>query len=95
MIKSDDVSISGSNYEYLRMDMGAAPLVVLKGKKGYVMCGYLNLESANKLGDIAVRVTGVNNLESVLGSTAVGVSEGARELGISEGQKVSDFIHLL
>ncbi len=79
----------------MRMDMGNAPLVVLKGSKGYVMCGYLNLDSANKLGDVAVRVTGVNNLETVLASTAVGVSEGARELGISEGQKVSDFIHLL
>ncbi len=95
MIRSENVRISGSDYEYLRMDLDNAPLVVVKGLKGYVMCGYLNLDAANKLGDIAVRVTGVNNLETVLGSTAVGVSEAAREIGISEGQKVSDFIHLL
>lgn len=95
MIKSENVKISGSDYEYLRMDMGSAPLVILKGKKGFVMCGYLNMEAANKLGDCAVRVTGVNDLDTVLSSNAVGVSEGARELGISEGQKVSDFIHLL
>lgn len=95
MIKSGDVRISGSDYEYLRMDMGEAPLVILKGKRGYVMCGYLNLEAADKLGDIAVRVTGVNDFESVLVSTAVGVSAEARKLGISEGQKVSDFIQLL
>ena len=95
MIRSENVRISGSDYEYLRMDMDNAPLVVLKGLKGYVMCGYLNLDAANKLGDIAVRVTGVNNLETVLASTAVGVSEAAREIGITEGQKVSDIIHLL
>ncbi len=95
MITSENVVISGSNYEYLRMDMGSAPLVILKGKKGFVMCGYLNLEAANKLGDCAVRVTGVKDLETVLDSNAAGVSDGARKLGISEGQKVSEFIHLL
>lgn len=95
MIKSEQVTISGSEYEYLRMDMGSAPLVIVKGKKGFVMCGYLNMEAANKLGDCAVRVTGVNDLKTVLESSAVGVSQRARELGIREGQKVSDFIHLL
>lgn len=95
MIRSENVRISGSEYEYLRMDMGDAPLIVLKGSTGYVMCGYLNLDAANKLGDCAVRVTGVNNLESVLESTAVGVSDEARKLGILEGQKVSDIIKFL
>ena len=95
MITTENVDISGSDYEYLRMDMGTAPLVILKGKKGFVMCGYLNLEAANKLGDCAVRVTGVKDLETILNSSATGVSEAARKLGINEGQKVSDFIHLL
>ncbi len=95
MITSEQVKISGLTYEYLRMDMGSAPLVIVKGKKGFVMCGYLNLEAANKLGDCAVRVTGVKDLDSVLNSSAMGVSEEAKKLGIAEGQKVSEFIHLL
>lgn len=95
MIETKSVEISGSSYEYLRMEMENAPLLVLKGKKGFVMCGYLNLEAANKLGDTAVRVSGVSNLDTLLESKAVGVSEKARALGISEGQKVADFIQLL
>lgn len=95
MIREQKVRISGSEYEYLRMDMGNAPLVIVKGRRGYVMCGYLNLDAANKLGDCAVRVTGVEDLESVLESTAVGISDAARNLGILDGQKVAEFIHLL
>ncbi len=95
MIEADTVEISGSKYEYIRVPMSKAPLLLLKGRKGFVMCGYLNLEAANKLGDCAVRVSGVNDLKTLLDSKASGVSEEAKKLGISEGQKVSDFIHLL
>lgn len=95
MISADSVELSGSKYEFLKMEMGKAPLLVLKGKKGFVMCGYLNMEAANKLGDCAVRVTGVSDLNTLLESKAINVSENARKLGISEGQKVSEFIHLL
>lgn len=95
MIEVNEVELSGKLYKYVRVDMNKAPLVLLKGSKGYVMCGYLNLEAAEKLGDAAVRVTGVNDLNSVLESNAAGVTGQARNLGISEGQKVRDFIHLL
>ena len=63
--------------------------------KGFVMCGYLNLDAANKLGDCAVRVSGVSDLRTLLDSKAAGVSEEAKKLGISEGQKVSEFVQLL
>ena len=77
------------------MPMGKAPLLVLKGKRGFVMCGYLNLEASEKLGDAAVRVTGVSDLDTMLNSRVAGVTQRASELGITEGQKVSDIISLL
>jgi uncharacterized protein YunC (DUF1805 family) len=95
MIQADQVEITGRPYEFMKMEMGNAPLLVLKGTKGFVMCGYLNIDSAEKLGDIAVRVTGVSNLQTMLESKAAGVSSKAKNLGIKEGQKVSEFIHLL
>lgn len=95
MIEADSVEISGSEYEYIRVPMARAPFLLLKGTKGFVMCGYLNLEAANKLGDCAVRVSGVSDLQTLLDSKAAGVSEEAKKLGIIEGQKVSEFIHLL
>lgn len=95
MVEVKEVELSGKLYKYVRVEMGKAPLVLLKGDRGYVMCGYLNLEAAGKLGDAAVRVTGVNDLASILESNAVGATDQAKNLGISEGQKVKDFIHLL
>lgn len=67
----------------LKLDMEHAPLLVIRAKKGFVMCGYLNMEVANKLGDAAVRVTGVRSFEDVLNARAVDVSEAAKKMGIA------------
>ena len=48
MICSETIKIQSRDYEYLKVDMYRAPLVMLKGKTGYVMCGYLNIEAAGK-----------------------------------------------
>ena len=69
----------------LKLDMEHAPLIVIRAGKGFVMCGYLNMDVANKLGDVAVRVTGVKTFEDVLNVKAVDVSEAAKKLGISAG----------
>ena len=75
--------------------MGKAPLVVLKGETGYVMCGYMNMEAAEKLGDTGVRVTGVNDLKTVLDAKVLQRTTKAAELGIKEGDKVSGILKLL
>ncbi len=69
----------------LKLDMERAPLLVIRAKKGFIMCGYLNMDVANKLGDVAVRVTGVKSFEDVLNAKAVDVSEAAKKLGITVG----------
>ncbi|MCZ7362405.1 MAG: DUF1805 domain-containing protein [Candidatus Methanoperedens sp.] len=74
----------------LKMDMEHAPLLVIKAKKGFVMCGYLNMEVANRLGDVAVRVTGVKTFEDVLNAKAADVSEAAGRLGISVGMPAKE-----
>ncbi len=74
----------------LKMDMEHAPLLVIRAKKGFVMCGYLNIDVANKLGDAAVRVTGVRSFEDVLNAKAVEVSEAAKRLGITAGMPAKE-----
>lgn len=69
----------------VKLDMEHAPLLVIRAAKGFVMCGYLNMDVANKLGDVAVRVTGVKSFEEVLNAKAVDVSEAAKKLGITVG----------
>ncbi|KCZ72639.1 hypothetical protein ANME2D_01070 [Candidatus Methanoperedens nitroreducens] len=79
-IKLDNGSALG-----FKLDMEHAPLLVIRADKGFVMCGYLNMEVADKLGDVAVRVTGVRNIEDVLDARAVDVSRAAVKLGITIG----------
>ncbi len=68
----------------VKVDLPKAPLVMSCASKGFAMCGYLNMESVNKTGEVAVRVTGVKTFEDVLDAKVANVSDKARELGISE-----------
>ncbi len=77
----------------LKLDMERAPLLVIRAEKGFVMCGYLNMDIANKLGDVAVRVTGVKTFEDVLNAKAVDVSEAAKKLGITTGMIARDALN--
>ncbi len=77
----------------LKMDMEHAPLLVIRAGCGFVMCGYLNIDVANKLGDVAVRVTGVKSFEDVLNAKAVDVSEAAKKLGIAIGMSAKEALN--
>ncbi len=78
-----------------KMDMECAPLLVIRAGCGFVMCGYLNMDIANKLGDVAVRVTGVRSFEDVLGAKAVEVSEAAKKRGVSAGMTAKEVLNLM
>lgn len=95
MIQVENISRDGKELQYIKIDMWGAPLVMIKGKKGYVMCGYLNIQTANKLGDMAVRVTGVKDLETILGAKVSECSEAAEKAGIKPGDEVASVIKLL
>ncbi len=79
----------------LKMDMENAPLLVIRAGCGFVMCGYLNMDIANKLGDVAVRVTGVRTFEDVLNAKAVDVSEAAKKLGITVGMPAREALNMM
>ncbi len=56
------------------------------------MCGYLNMNTANKLGDIAGKVTGVKTFDDMLNATVIEVSENAKKEGLTEGMNAQDFL---
>lgn len=69
----------------VKVDLPKAPLVMIRADKGFAMCGYLNMESVNKTGEVAVRVTGVKTFEDVLNARVANISDEARKLGIADG----------
>jgi uncharacterized protein YunC (DUF1805 family) len=77
------------------INLGKAPLLIIQAKKGYVMCGYLNMNAANKIGDIAGKVTGVKTFDDMLDANVVEVSENAKLAGLTQGMNVKDFLNTL
>lgn len=77
------------------INLGKAPLIVIKNDKGYIMCGYLNMDTANKLGDIAGIVTGVKTFDDVLNSKIVKISKEAKKKGLKIDMTAKDFLNKL
>lgn len=100
-----DIAMNNIHFKKIKMEdgeadgysinIGSAPLLIIKAKKGFVMCSYLNMDVANKLGDIAGRVIGVNNFDDVLNADIVEISENAKKMGLKIGAKGKDFLNKL
>jgi len=75
--------------------LGKKNLVLIKGRKGYVMCGYLNMKAANAFDDVAVKITGVANINDALRARAYSVSRAGRRLGIRRNQPIKDVLAII
>lgn len=63
---------------------GHPNMIVVQCKKGYLMCGYLNLAAAEKFGDAAALVGGAD-FAAVLKNPIKGMTEAAKLAGVKEG----------
>jgi uncharacterized protein YunC (DUF1805 family) len=87
---------AGKKYiQALAMKLGQKNLVVLRGERGYVMCGYLNLTVANKFKDVALKVTGVATVEDALAARVHSCTLPALKMGIRPGQRVRDILKII
>ncbi len=73
----------------------APPLVAIIGRRGFVMCGYLDIATADKLNAAAARVRGVRSINEMLNGEIEAVTSKAIELGIRVNAKVKEVIDLL
>lgn len=62
-----------------------AMLIMAVAPKGFVMCGYLDISMAEKLGDCAAIVHGVKSIDDLLSAKVAEVTAGARKKGIRTG----------
>ena len=67
-----------------------SPLLLIKGAKGILACGYLNIETFNKTGEPAAIVTGVKTHEDMVKAKVIAVSNSARAAGIEVGMTGED-----
>jgi len=86
----------GKNYiEAVLVKLQSKNLILFRGRKGYVMCGYLNLTVAEKFKDVAVKIVGVSSIKQALKATVHSCSFPARRLGIYKGQPIKEALKVI
>ena len=80
--------------EQFRIDL-KLPLLILRGKRGVLACGYLNLETFNKTGEAAAIVTGVKSFEDMLDSHVVGISKAGEAAGFRIGMPGAEVLEII
>ena len=70
-------------------------LIVIRGKNGYIMCGYLDMRVSSKFKEAAAKIIGVSNIKEALEASIFSCTLSAKKLGINKGQKVVDVLKII
>jgi len=88
MISIMPVKVDGKTCQGMHVDLPESPpLLLIIADKGFVMCGFLNIEAAEKLGVVAAMVSGVKSFEDILNAPVRAVTSRAKSLGVEAGMK--------
>ena len=90
-----EVELCGRKYQAFQQTLGNLPMIVVKAKKGYIACSYINKETAEKVGDVAAFVSGVKNINDFLSAKVKSMTTWAEDLGIREGMSVRKALELM
>jgi uncharacterized protein YunC (DUF1805 family) len=80
------ILIKNSEINTVLIPLGKANLIIAYARQGFIMCGYLDITVAEKIGDVACVVSGVSTIEQLLEKPVVKLTKQAAELGICLGQ---------
>ena len=93
MFEVSKVEVDKESFLGLKAELpNSPPLLLLVGNKGFVMCGYLNMEAAERLGTIAAMVSGVKSIDDVLRAEVKAATSKAKDLGIEPGAVVKNIL---
>jgi len=95
MITTKKIKVGKTSVAALCMKLQTKSLIVMRGNRGYIMCGYLDLKAAQKFGDAAVKITGVSNIGDALQTTVHSCTREASLLGVRKGQSIKDTLRLI
>ena len=95
MLRYKKIRIGKKYIEALCLNLQSKNLILIKGRHGYIMCGYLNMKAAQKFKDAAVKITGISSIEEALKASVHSCTGSARKLGISKGQPVKEVLKII
>lgn len=71
------------------------PLVAIIGREGFIMCGFLNIDTAEKLNVTAAMVSGIKTFEDILKAEVKAATSKAKMKGVKVGMKGEEALRLL
>jgi len=89
------IKVGKNSVDACLVKLGTKNLILLKGRRGYVMCGYLNMKAAEKFKDVAVKITGVKSMQDALKTTVHSCTSAARRLGIRKDQPIKEVLKII
>ena len=96
MFEIDKFVFDGKSFQGMKSTIPGGPnLLLIKGEKGFVMCGYLSSDVAERVGLAAAIVSGVSTFEDVLNAEVKFATTKAKELGVEPGMVVKEVISRL
>lgn len=95
MIKREKIKIGAKYIEAILINLQSKNLILLRGSRGYAMCGYLNMNAAEKFKDAAIKITGIVTIEEALKTSVYSCTSSAKKLGISKGQPISEALKII
>ncbi len=77
-----NTTITINNAEFLasKTELNNAPLLIIYNKTGFLACGYVDINTCNKLRDVAAIVRAVKTFDEMLDAEIIALSEKAKEL---------------
>ena len=91
----EHVECEGRRYAAFRQLLGNLPLIVVKAKKGYIACSYIDKDTAEKVGDVAAFVSGVKSMDDFLRAKVRMTTSWAEDIGIREGMSVRKALEIM
>lgn len=82
--------VENNTFEFGCWDMFGVNILLIKGGKGALGCGYINLAAAEKFGHALAIVSGVSTGDDMLNAEIKAVSSAAAALGVTVGMSGKD-----
>ena len=80
----------------LRVDLpDSPPLLLIIGRTGFVMCGFLNVDAAERLNVTAAMVSEVKTFDDILEAEIKAATSKAQTKGVKVGMKGKEAVKLL
>ncbi|MCD6445392.1 DUF1805 domain-containing protein [Candidatus Bathyarchaeota archaeon] len=84
MVTVTPIKIDGKKCLGVKVELpDSPPMILIIAEKGFVMCGFLNVEAAEKLNVAAAVVSGVKNFKDVLNAEVKAVTSKAKNMGVN------------